>query len=126
MSVFGQAESPIGERSIEPINLLNAIGIEWLVRLFIRPRTSQRDVTGRPIFGNLSRIDLIREITVDYEFGPGGRGDTGFIWIYSGDSGYNPIGFRKIKPRIHAQAHDRGCGMRFTLTGHDSQDLKLG
>ena len=67
----------------------------------------------------LSRIDLIREITVDHEFGPSGRGDAAFVGIDSGDRGDNPIGFRQIKPWVHAQPHDRGRGMGFTFAGDD-------
>jgi len=63
---------------------------------------------------------LIREITVDHEFGPSGRGDAAFVGIDSGDRGDNPIGFREIKPWVHAQAHDRGRGMGFTFTGDDT------
>src|SRR6516164_11164841 len=102
------------------MNLLNTIGIEWLGGPLIRARTSQGDVAGRPASWNLSGIDLIREITVDHEFGPSSRSDAGFVGIDSGNRGDNPIGLGEIKPWVHAEAHYRGGGMGFALTGDDT------
>jgi hypothetical protein len=56
--VSRQSEGEIRQASIELVNLLNTVGIEWLRGRLIRARTCEGHVTRRPANRNSARINL--------------------------------------------------------------------
>src|ERR1700731_1634265 len=67
LHILREAESPAHECGIELVDLTVTLAAE---RLLIRRRLAERHVTGRPVLGNLTRVDLKGQIAIDDVIGP--------------------------------------------------------
>src|SRR5271163_348598 len=90
-------------------------------RFLIRRSLAQRNISGRPFFRNLARVDLIGKVAVHNMLRPNGGPERDIRGISSANSSDDPIRFRKIKSGVEANCHNRSRSLRRSDAGQHAE-----